>query len=93
MQNIRVQFTVPNVNRVVNLDVIVNGESRNIKYRVETFDFDSNTGSNNNLVNVLRSRITNYDHDWEIYHIGSPAKGKIPVTFRFKGIDTKHLNS
>jgi len=84
MQNIRVQFTVPNVDKVVNLDVMVNGENRKIKYRVETFDFDSNTGSNDNLVNVLRNRITNYDQDWEIYHIGTPSEGRIPVTFRFK---------
>ncbi len=84
MQNIRVQFTVPNVNNVVNLDVMVNGENRKIKYRVETFDFDTNTGNNDNLVSVLRNRITNYDHDWEIYHIGTPSEGKIPVTFRFK---------
>jgi DNA replication protein DnaC len=85
MNNIRVQFTVPNVNRVVNLDVMVNGENRKIKYRVETFDFDSKSGSDDNLVSVLRSRITNYDKDWEIYHIGNFSEGKIPVTFRFKG--------
>lgn len=84
MQNIRVQFTVPNVDKVVNLDVKVNGENRMMKFRVETFDFDTQTGSSDNLVKLLRNRINNYDRDWEIYHIGTPAEGKIPVTFRFK---------
>ncbi len=83
MQNIRVQFTVPNVDKVVNLDVKKNGETRMIKYRAESFDVDTQ-GSSSNLVGLLRDRINNYDRDWDIYHIGTPAEGKIPVTFRLK---------
>lgn len=86
MQNVRVQFTVPNVDKVVNLDVFVNGENRKLKFRVEKFDFDSDNGSSEDLVSILRDRITNYDAEWEIYHIGTPAKGKIPVTFRFRNV-------
>ncbi|MDX1641878.1 MAG: hypothetical protein R3220_09295 [Balneolaceae bacterium] len=84
MQNVRVQFTVPNVDKVVNLEVHVNGENRMMKFRVEKFDFDSDNGSSENLVSILRERITNYDAEWEIYHIGTPADGEIPVTFRYK---------
>jgi len=84
MQNIRVQFTVPNVDKVVNLDVKVNGENRLMKFRVETFDIDTETVNSSNLVEQLRENINNYGRDWEIYHIGTPARGKIPVTFRFK---------
>lgn len=84
MHNVRVQFTVPNVEKVVNLDVHVNGENRKLRFRVEKFDFDDDNGSSENLVNILRHRITNYDSDWELYHIGTPANGEIPVTFRFK---------
>ena len=85
MQNVRVQFTIPSVEKVANLDVYVNGEQRSMKFRVETFDWDEKTGSTENLVSVLRNRILNYDSDWELYHIGTPYEGAIPVTFRFKG--------
>lgn len=84
MHNIRVQFTVPNVEEVVNLDVHVNGERRNMKFRVETFDWNADTGSSEDLVTLLRERIQNYDSEWEIYHIGTPWEDKIPVTFRFR---------
>lgn len=85
MQNVRVQFTIPNVDKVANLDVYVNGEQRNIRFRVETFDWDHDNGSSEDLVSLLRYRILNYDSDWELYHIGTPQKDSIPVTFRFKG--------
>ena len=84
MKNIRVQFTVPNVEKVVNLDVMVNGEKRNMKFRVEAFDWDAHNGSSSDLVAQLRDRIENYDHDWELYHIGTPSEGKIPITFKHK---------
>ena len=83
MHNVRVQFTIPNVEKVANLDIHVNGEQRSLKFRVETFDWDSNNGSSEDLVNSLRNRILNYDSDWEIYHIGTPHENSIPVTFRY----------
>lgn len=85
MHNIRVQFTIPNVEKVANLDVHVNGEKRNLKFRVETFAWNSDTGSSEDLVTILRDRIENYDQEWELYHIGLPFEDKIPVTFKFKG--------
>ncbi|MDZ7772576.1 MAG: hypothetical protein U5K31_07545 [Balneolaceae bacterium] len=84
MHNVRVQFTVPDVDKVVNLDVYVNGEKRSMKFRVETFDWDVRAGSSEDLVSILRDRIHNYDSDWEIYHIGTPWEDKIPVTFRHR---------
>lgn len=84
MQNVRVQFTVPDVDKVVHLDVHVNGENRKLRFQVEKFTFDSENGSSENLVTILRDRITNYDSEWELYHIGTPAEGQIPVTFRYK---------
>lgn len=83
MQNVRVQFTIPNVEKVANLDIHVNGEQRSLKFRVETFDWDSDNGSSEDLVNILRDRIQNYDSKWELYHIGAPQEHSIPVTFRF----------
>lgn len=84
MHNLRVQFTVPNVEKVVNLDVHVNGEKRNLKFRVESFAWNAETGSSEDLISLLRDRIDNYDKEWELYHIGTPVGDKIPVTFRFK---------
>lgn len=84
MHNVRVQFTVPNVENVVNLDVQVNGEKRSMKFRVETFEWNADNGSSENLVSILRERIMNYDAKWELYHIGTPFEDKIPITFRFK---------
>ncbi len=86
MQNVRVQFTIPNVEKVANLDIRVNGEQRNLRFRVETFDWDSENGSSENLIFILRDRISNYDSDWELYHIGTPQGDSIPVTFRHKDI-------
>lgn len=85
MHNVRVQFTIPNVDKVANLDVFVNGEQRKMRFRVETFDWDEETGSTEDLVSLLRYRILNYDSEWELYHIGTPYEDSIPVTFRFKG--------
>lgn len=87
MHNVKVQFTVPNVEEVVNLDVYVNGEKRNMKFRVETFSWNMSSGSSEDLVSILRERIHNYDSDWEIYHIGTPWEDKIPVTFRYRQED------
>lgn len=87
MHNVRVQFTIPNVDKVANLDVYVNGEKRNLRFRVETFEWDDENGSSENLISVLRYRILNYDSEWELYHIGTPYEDSIPVTFRFKGSD------
>ncbi len=84
MHNVRVQFTIPNVDKVANLDVYVNGEKRNLRFRVETFEWDDENGSSENLVSLLRYRILNYDSEWELYHIGTPYEGSIPVTFRHK---------
>ncbi len=84
MQNVRVQFTIPNVEKTANLDIYVNGEERKMKFRVETFDWNSENGSSEDLVNILRDRILNYDSEWELYHIGAPYEDKIPVTFKFK---------
>lgn len=84
MQNVRVQFTIPNVDKIANLDVYVNGEKRNLRFRVETFEWDDENGSSEDLVSVLRYRILNYDSEWELYHIGTPQGDSIPVTFRYR---------
>lgn len=85
MHNIRVQFTIPNVEKVANLEVKINGERRNMKFRVVNFDWNAETGSSEELVSVLRSQIQNYDNEWELYHIGTPHEDQIPVTFRYSG--------
>lgn len=84
MHNIRVQFTIPNVEKVANLDVHINGEKRNMKFRVETFDFQAEQSTPEGRVAVLRSQIEHYDKEWELYHIGSPFDDKIPVTFKYR---------
>lgn len=84
MHNIRVQFTVPNVDKVVNLDVHVNGEKRNMQFRVETFDWEPGKGSPEDRVGFLRNQIASYDAAWKLYHIGTPFDDKIPVTFRYR---------
>lgn len=84
MQNIRVQFTIPNVEKVAIMDVSVNGERRNMKFRVEAFPYDSAVRGTTDLVEFLREKIENYDDDWELYHIGTPHDETIPVTFRHK---------
>lgn len=84
MNNIRVQFTIPNVDKMANLEVNINGEQRKLKFRIVNFDWNSETGSSEELINVLREQIQNYDSEWELYHIGTPQNDQIPVTFRFQ---------
>lgn len=83
MNNIRVQFTIPDVKKVANLEVKVNGERRNLKFRIVNFDWSAETGSSEELITILRQQIQNYDREWELYHIGTPQEGQIPVTFRY----------
>lgn len=83
MHNIRVQFTIPNVKKRADLEVKVNGEQRKIKFRIVNFDWNAETGSSEELIHILREQIANYDQEWELYHIGTPHEGQIPVTFRF----------
>lgn len=89
MNNIRVQFTIPNVDKMANLEVKINGEQRNMKFRIVNFDWNSETGSSEELIDVLRSQIQNYDQEWELYHIGTPQDDKIAITFRH----SKYLSS
>lgn len=84
MPNIRVQFTIPDVKKVANLEVKVNGERRNMKFRVVNFEWDARTGSSEHLIDILRQQIENYDNEWELYHIGTPHEDQIPVTFRYQ---------
>ncbi|HKL18865.1 MAG TPA: hypothetical protein VJ905_07840 [Halalkalibaculum sp.] len=84
MNNIRVQFTIPNVDKMANLEVNINGEKRKMKFRIVNFDWNSETGSSEELISVLRRQIQNYDNEWELYHIGTPHEDRIPVTFRFQ---------
>lgn len=83
MHNIRVQFTIPDVKKVANLEVKVNGERRLMKFRIVNFDWNENTGSSEELIQILRRQIQDYDQEWELYHIGTPHEGQIPVTFRY----------
>lgn len=89
MQNIRVQFTVPDVKEVVNLDVRINGEQRHMKFRVVTFPWQEEREQSETLIRLLRNSIENYDQNWELYHIGTPAGEKIPVTFRYRQANFK----
>lgn len=86
MNNIRVQFTIPNVDKMANLEVNINGEKRKMKFRIVNFDWNSETGSSEELISVLREQIKNYDREWELYHIGTPHNDQIPVTFRFQAV-------
>lgn len=54
-----------------------------MKFRIVNFDWNAETGSSEELINVLRKQIANYDRDWELYHIGAPQENQIPVTFRY----------
>lgn len=83
MNNIRVQFTIPNVKKLANLEVKVNGEERKMKFRIVNFDWNAETGSTEDLIRILRSQIQGYNHDWELYHIGTPQGNQIPITFRW----------
>lgn len=79
MQNIRVQFTVPDVEDVVNLEVKVNGEKRHMKFRVETFSWNADTGSSEDLIDLLRNQIDNYDNEWELYQSEHLQEIKYPL--------------
>lgn len=84
MPNIRVQFTIPDVKKVANLEVKVNGEQRNMKFRIVNFNWNAETGSSEQLIDILRRQIENYDREWELYLIGTPQEDQIPVTFRYQ---------
>ncbi|MCD6330358.1 MAG: hypothetical protein J7M10_08485 [Candidatus Cloacimonetes bacterium] len=81
-------LSIPTLEAQQNLEIEVriNGKKKTMCYRVELVEWDDPNASSEEVVDVLRKVIHDYDKDWELIQIGAPDKEKIPIMFRKKKI-------
>ena len=81
MSQICIQIPPLHQARTVELEVKVDGESRLLNYRVETFEWDEWADTATRITR-LREAIAHYDTHWELVQIGPPDGSLIPIMFR-----------
>ena len=69
----------------VEVDVTINGQKRQIKYRVEIFQWRDWCRPSEERVEGLKRMIATYDKNWQLLQIGMPTDTTIPLTFRRVG--------
>ena len=68
--------------QTVEVAVTVNGKKKLMNYRVESFDWSGEGGSQVHRIERLRNMIESYDSDWELVQIGVADGHMVPVMFR-----------
>ncbi|NND70879.1 MAG: hypothetical protein HKN43_04815 [Rhodothermales bacterium] len=73
-------------NQTINVAVTVNGKTRSLNYRVETFPWSEELDSVERI-DVLRTFIKDYADDWNLVQIGPPENNLIPVMFKQRTLE------
>ena len=68
--------------QTVDVEVTVDGVSRHMNYRLESFDWAQEGLTTPHKIQRLRELIQGYDPGWELVQIGVPDRNLIPVMFR-----------
>jgi len=68
----------------IEVEVKINGTTRQYHYRVEVFHWDDCPYPTDDRVECIRQIVNGYDKNWELAHIGLPTEDYIPITFRKK---------
>jgi hypothetical protein len=82
MKEICIHLPTLGSDETIELEVKLNGRTRIMNYRVETFDWTADTTHVGGKISKLRHFIRNYDDNWELVQIGSPSDERISVMFR-----------
>ncbi|MFZ4464627.1 MAG: hypothetical protein ACOYN5_12320 [Bacteroidales bacterium] len=70
----------------VEIDVRIDGRTRSLQYRVELLDWEGNSITSGDKVQVLKHKIDSYDKDWELVEIGPPTDKNISLMFKRKAV-------
>lgn len=70
----------------IEVEVKVNGITKQYNYRVEIFYWEECPYPTEDRVECIRQLINNYDNNWNLAHIGLPTDDYIPITFKKKRI-------
>lgn len=65
----------------IEIEMTINGEKQQLRYRVELFYWTDCKLPTVNRVECLREILSDYDEDWQLYFIGEPTKDFVPITF------------
>lgn len=68
----------------IEVEVRVNGITKQYNYRVEIFYWEECPYPTEDRVECIRQLINNYDKQWSLAHIGLPTDDYIPITFKKK---------
>lgn len=68
----------------IEVEVKVNGITKQYNYRVEIFYWEECSYPTEDRVECIRQMVNNYDKNWDLAHIGLPTDDYIPLTFRKK---------
>jgi hypothetical protein len=71
----------------IEIDVRINGRTKNLQYRVELLDWEGNNLPSERKVQVLKHKIDAYDKDWELVEIGPPGEKNISLMFRKRSVE------
>ncbi len=81
MAHIAIPLPLGEGKQEVEIEVTVNGQRRQLHYRVELFYWDDCQAPAHRRVECIRQMLSGYDQDWNLYYIGSPTDTFIPITF------------
>lgn len=81
MPNISIQLPVVDADSKIEIEVRVNGNKKKYHYRVELFEWDECSETENKAV-CLRDKIDKYDPHWKLVQIGETSEKNISVMFK-----------
>ena len=85
MQALSIQLPTIETDHYVEVDVTVNGERRQYKYRVEVFRWEDWSRPSEARALAIKRMIEAYDKKWQLLQIGSPTESAVPLMFKRVG--------
>lgn len=81
MSHIAIPIPVGRGKQDIEVQVTINGQKKDLHYKVELFYWEDCTVSLENRVECIREMLNSYDETWSLYYIGEPTEEFIPITF------------
>jgi hypothetical protein len=81
MNQICIRIPSLGIKRTVDLEIRIDGRIRYMSYRVESIEW-AEQHDPALRVERLKQFLRDYDRNWELVNIGTPAGTVLPVTFR-----------
>ncbi len=82
MSMISIELPPVEAEKTIEVEVRVNGQRREYKYRVEVFQWKEWCVSGEQRAECLKRILSSYERGWELMQIGSPSASEIPITFK-----------